>query len=149
MRAWWLRLALWLLLVPWPAVASASVFELFGASPRAVGLAGALSAGASGGEAAFHNPAMLGGATHGSVWAGGSATGFQLNIRLQRPLCTDGWQVCSGQYLGGFASRAPLLPKDSQGFQFGWSYPLGGVLRDKVTLGAGLALPYEIGRAHV
>jgi hypothetical protein len=140
-RAAWLGAAL-LVVAGWPGVAHASVFELFGGSPRAVGLAGALTAGASGGEAAFHNPAQLAAIGAGQVWAGLSATAFDLSMQMARPVCTDGWSVCHAQHLAGYAFRAPQLPRDSQGLQLGWAYPLGGVFRHRLSLGAGLALPW-------
>ncbi len=124
-----------------PALSHASVFEMFGASPRAVGMGGGMSAAASGGEAAFHNPALLGGATLGSVWAGYSFTRFSLDVQLARPACTNGYLACNGQYVAGFSSREPQLPKDSSAFEFGWTYPLGGIFRHRVVFGAGLALP--------
>ncbi len=124
-----------------PSIAKASVFELFGASPRSVGLVGALSAGASGGEATFHNPAMLSGASAAQVWVGFSATQFDLGIQTQRPVCTASVLSCSGQYVNGYAFRSPQIPSNSNGLQIGWAFPVGGVFRDRLSLGAGLALP--------
>jgi hypothetical protein len=124
-----------------PCSGFASVFELFGASPRAVGMGGAMSAAASGGEAAFHNPALLGGATIGDVWAGISFTRFSLDVEQARPVCTAGYLTCSGQHIAGFSSRATQLPRDSSAFEIGWAYPVGGIFRDRVVFGAGLALP--------
>lgn len=126
----------------WPIAANASIFDMFGASPRSVAMAGAMSAAASGGDAAFHNPAMLGGSTVGNVWAGFAVSQMSLGVQMARPVCTNGFATCSGQHLAGFSSRQPQLPRDSSAFELGWAYPLGGVFRDRVVLGAGLALPY-------
>ncbi len=125
------------------APAFASVFEMFGAGPRAVGMGGAMTAAASGGEASFHNPAMLAGAALAGAWGGFDYTHFDLNITLQRPVCTDATASCRSQFPGGFSSRAPQLPRDTGGAQLGWHYPLGGVFKERVVLGASLALPAD------
>ncbi len=123
------------------AAGHASVFEMFGAGPRAVGMGGAMTAAASGGEAAFHNPAMLAGAALAGAWGGFDYTHYDLSITLQRPVCLDATATCRSQYLGGFSSRAPQLPTDSSGAQVGWHYPLGGIFKERVVVGATLALP--------
>lgn len=124
-----------------PLSLSASVFEMFGAGPRAAGMAGAMTAAATGGEAAFHNPAMLAGSTLAGAWGGFNVTHNALTITLQRSVCTDGTPVCRGRFPDGFSHRGTQLPRDSSGAQLGWHYPLGGVFRDRVVLGAGLSLP--------
>lgn len=128
-------------LLLWPICADASVFEMFGAGSRGVGMSGALSAAASGGEAAFHNPAMLGGVVTPGAWAGYNATLNDLHVDLARPVCISAYATCRGQYIGGFSARAPQTPRDSQAFMAGWHYPLGGLFRDRVALGAALSLP--------
>lgn len=128
-----------LLLVP--IASNASVFEQFGAGPRSAALVGALSGSADGGEAAFHNPALLTHAPLAGAWFGVAATGHALSVQLARPVCEGRYLACRGQHQAGFSSRAAQLPRDSQGFQLGWHYPLGGPLRGKAALGAGLSLP--------
>ncbi|MSP91982.1 MAG: hypothetical protein EXR79_09325 [Myxococcales bacterium] len=124
------------------ARAEASVFDMFGASPRAVALAGTGAAAARGGEAAFHNPALLAASPVAGAWGGATWTRSALSIQLQRPVCEDRWQKCHALHPAGFSTRAPQLPRDSSGFAFGWHYPVGGVFRDRITLGAQLALPH-------
>ena len=121
------------------SAASASVFEMFGAGPRAVGMAGAMTAAASGGEAAFHNPAMLAGSVLAGAWGGFDMTHYDLTISLARPVCTDATATCRSAFPGGFSSRAAQLPRDTSGVQLGWHYPLGGIFKERVVLGAGLA----------
>ncbi len=120
---------------------SASVFELFGAGPRSLATVGAGTASADGGEAAFHNPAMLMASPLAGAWFGMSATKMALRIDLQRPACTDAFAACSARYPSGFSSRHPVLPTDSGAFEMGWNYPVGGVLRNRLAFGASLALP--------
>lgn len=127
-----------------PASAFASVFEMFGAGPRAVSMAGAMTAAANGGEAAFHNPAMLSSARIAGAWFGIDTTHNALDVQLSRPSCTDDYLACRAQHINGFAFRKPQLPKDSSGLAMGWHYPIGGFFRNRVALGASLALP--IGR---
>lgn len=133
----WLCAALLLAAAP----AEASVFEMFGAGPRAIAMVGAETAAAQGGEASFHNPAMLLAVPLAGAWFGMSATRMGLSATLQRPVCLGAYASCAGQYPGGFSQRQVVLPKDSNAFEFGWNYPIGGVLRNRVALGAGLALP--------
>jgi hypothetical protein len=104
-------------------------------------MGGAMTAAASGGEAAFHNPAMLAGSVLAGAWGGLDATHYDLNITLARPVCTDATVTCRGAFPGGYSSRAPQLPRDASGVQLGWHYPLGGVFKERVVLGVGLALP--------
>jgi hypothetical protein len=117
----------------------ASVFDLFGAGPRAVALSGTMAAAARGGEASFHNPALLAASPVAGAWGGWSATGFDFDVKLARPVCKASWQTCHGQFREGFSNRAPALPRGSQAFVLGWHYPVGGVFQDRVSLGAGLA----------
>lgn len=124
-----------------PCAAHASVFEMFGAGPRAVGMGGAMTAAASGGEASFHNPAMLGGAALAGAWGGFDFTHNALTITLSRPVCTGDTSMCRTNFPTGFSTRNPQLPRDSSGFQLGWHYPLAGIFHRRVVLGAGLSLP--------
>ncbi len=119
----------------------ASVFELFGAGPRSMAMVGASTASAEGGEAAFHNPAMLMASPLAGAWFGVSTTRMGLDITLQRPVCTGSYTSCNSQYPGGFSSRNPVLPENSSAFELGWNYPVGGILRNRLAFGAALALP--------
>lgn len=137
------RLALcaaWLLIC-WTSPAEASVFELFGGGPRANGLVGALTASARGGEAAFHNPAMLLTSPLGGAWFGMSLTRVDLHVGLTKPYCKGAPVSCAQQFPGGSSTRQPAMPADSSAFELGWNYPVGGILRRRLALGAGLALP--------
>jgi len=124
-----------------PATGFASVFELFGAGPRSVAMAGALSGAAHGGEAAFHNPALLADASWGGVSLGASGSHFGLDVSLQRPICTEAYTTCRNLHGTSFASRAAKQPPSSTGMQFGWHAPLGGALRKRVVVAALMALP--------
>ncbi len=122
-------------------VATASTFELFGAGPRGTGLAGALTAASQGGEAAFHNPAMLVDAPLAGAWLGYGATQSGFYVKQKNPVCTGSYAACSAQHPGGFSFRSAALPQDTQAFALGWNYPLGGVLRNRMAVGVALALP--------
>lgn len=123
------------------APAEASVFELFGGGPRANGLVGALTASARGGEAAFHNPAMLLASPLGGAWFGVSQTRVDLQVGMTRPYCRGAPLTCAKQFPAGSSTRQPAQPADAAAFELGWNYPVGGVLRRRLALGAGLALP--------
>ena len=141
MRAARLALAAALACALLPHPAFASVFEMFGAGPRAMSMAGAMTAAAYGGEASFHNPALLASAKVAGAWFGMDTTNYNLDVQMARPVCTGDYLACRAQYINGFSSRAPQLPKDSSGFALGWHYPVGGIFRGKVAFGASLALP--------
>ncbi len=100
-----------------------------------------MTAAASGGEASFHNPAMLAGSTLAGAWGGFDYTHYSLDINMARPVCTDPTATCRSLFPAGFSSRAPRLPRDTSGAQLGWHYPLGGIFKERVVLGASLALP--------
>ncbi len=121
-------------LVLGPAVASGSVFELFGAGPRSVAMAGALAGAAHGSEAAFHNPAMLADSSWGGVSLGASGSHFGLDVGLQRPVCTAGYMACRQKHGTFFASRSAKQPPTSTGLQLGWHAPLGGALKKRVVV---------------
>ncbi len=123
------------------SAAHASVFELFGGGPRANGLVGALTASARGGEASFHNPAMLLASPLGGAWFGLSMTRVALQVGMTRPYCGGSPVTCAGKQPGGYATRQPVTPANSSAFELGWHYPVGGILRQRLALGAGLALP--------
>ena len=135
----WLALAALVWMVP--AWAFASTFELFGAGPRGTGLAGALTAAAQGGEAAFHNPAMLLDSPLAGAWLGYGSQQSSLYVRQQRPVCTGSYVGCSTAHPDGFSARAAALPQNTAAYSLGWNYPLGGVLRNRVAVGVALALP--------
>ncbi len=136
-----LTLCLATVLTIWPGQASASVFELFGAGPRSVAMAGALAGAAHGGEAAFHNPAMLADSSWGGVSFGASGSHFGLNVGLQRPVCTASYLACRQAHGTFFSSRSAKQPPTSTGMQLGWHAPLGGALRKRVVVAALMALP--------
>jgi hypothetical protein len=125
------------------ATGRASVFELFGAGPRSVGMAGAMAGAARGAEAAFHNPALLGDSRLAGVWAGFTSTVHDLSVQLARPACTGPYLACRAQHIAGFSSRETHLPRDTGGLTLGWHYPLGGVFHNRVVLGAALAMPWK------
>ncbi len=121
--------------------AQASIFEVFGAGPRGTAMAGALTAAAQGGEAAFHNPAMLMASPLAGAWGAATITQSQLFVHLQRPVCTGAYLACQGKHPDGFSARMPVTPRDTAAWAVGWHYPLGGVLRDRMAVGMALAVP--------
>lgn len=104
-------------------------------------MAGALTAAAQGGEASFHNPAMLLASPLAGAWLGFGVQQSELYVTLARPVCTGNYVACRTQNPDGFSSRAPTLPQNTQAWALAWNYPLGGVLRHKVAAGLAMALP--------
>ena len=106
--------------------AQASVGDVFGFGSRSAGLAGAATALAEGFEATYYNPARVGGAARfsfGFLGAGGTLTAGG-----QRQSLDDAFGFVIG-------AAAPV--------------PLGGVLRDRIHVGAGFfLLPDKIVRAR-
>ena len=121
--------------------AEASVLELFGAGPRSVAMAGAMAGAAYGGEAAFHNPALLADASWGGVSLAASGSHFGVDVALQRPVCAASYSDCRAKHSTWFSSRAARKPPSSSGFQLSWHAPLGGALRKRVVIGALVAMP--------
>ncbi|MCB9738344.1 MAG: outer membrane protein transport protein [Deltaproteobacteria bacterium] len=123
--------------------ASASVFELFGADPRGVAMAGAMAAVAEGPAAAFYNPAALHDAPTGSMQIGWAATAFGLDIHLARPVCTLASDRCRSLWGGTTARHGPLLPRSGQHLQLGWNAHHRRVLGGRLAFGALLTLPAQ------
>lgn len=103
-----------------PAVASASVPDLFGYGPRGLGMASTLTATAAGAEAVYYNPAGLAFSTRPDF-----ALGFQ---RTEHFLSID------GQGLEADPSSAITI-----GLQV--PLPFGGVLANRLAIGFGFVIP--------
>jgi long-subunit fatty acid transport protein len=94
--------------------------DLFGLGARAQAMAGALGANAEGFESVYHNPAGL--------------------ASDRRPSFTLGYRLASFDLeLDGVAREVRDAPALTLGF--GMPLPLGGALRDRLSLGLGFVIP--------
>ncbi|HUB05372.1 MAG TPA: hypothetical protein VMB50_00130 [Myxococcales bacterium] len=119
MRGWLLPL-----LLLWSSAGLAQEMDFFGFNPRAVGMAGVQAASDGDFTAIYYNPALLHGAT------------FGLGYVYEQPFfhaTTLGTPAFGSSSVHGLA--------DAEGYTFGFSVPLGGVLRNWVTLGFGGYIP--------
>ncbi|MCK6546623.1 hypothetical protein L6R52_12305 [Myxococcota bacterium] len=109
-----------------PSIARANPWDLYGFNPRAVAMAGSLTAGADDFTAVYYNPASLTIAT---------TPGFGLGFVASRPRLTLDFDK---------AERAipDLAPPKSDGVTFGAVFPLGGkAVKNRIVLGLGLSVP--------
>jgi hypothetical protein len=107
-----------------PTAASAQEFDLFGFNPRAVSMGGVQAAADGDFTAAYYNPALLHGASVG------------VGYTYEQPFFKE---TTLGPPTFGVSSVHKLT--DAEGYTFGFSVPLGGVVHDWVTLGFGGYLP--------
>ena len=112
-----------------PLVASASVYEQVGGSPRGTAM-GAQVAAAADASATFANPALLSGLLTPTVEVAGSGLLYNAEVA---PLSSGATLDCSA-----------CRPVDSYGVQVGLVSPLGGKLKGRVTVGASLYLPSDV-----
>lgn len=112
-----------------PAVASASVYEQVGGSPRGTAM-GAQAAAAADASATFANPALLSALQVPTVEVAGSGLFYGADVAPLSPGATLDCSACR--------------PQDALGTQVGIVSPLGGRLRGRVTVGASLYLPADV-----
>jgi len=138
-----LGLGLVLVCLAVPARGDASMLDLYGFGPRAVGMGSAMTAVGGDYSATFYNPGALTEARRSTVSAGYVVAAPLFDISLGRPVCQDSHALCTSRFggPGGYSSRAPVLPETTQGVTIGWSKPLGGIFKKHVALGAGLFVP--------
>ncbi len=103
-----------------------NTFDVFGYSGRSVGMAGALTAGATDYTALFYNPAAL--TLQPKISLGAGATLMVPDVFIDRD---DADSEITGR-----------LPELNAGLHLGWRYPLGGVFEEKVAIGLGVYLPF-------
>lgn len=116
-----------------PSRGNAGSFDLFGHTPRDIGMGGAMTAAVIGYSALYYNPAAL--TLDKSHLLG-------LGLQLASPsLFVDR----EGREGGGVGSAAPetAMPDTHVGLSFGWVKPVGGVFDDRLALGLSLSLPLE------
>ncbi len=114
------------LLVGLPA--RASVFDVYGFTPRARGLGNAQVADADDFTATFYNPALLTRRKQVNVGAGYLATFPKLTI--DRRYAADFQKEIGNE-----------LPESFNGIHMGALFPLGGLFGNRVALGVGVYLP--------
>lgn len=108
--------------------ADASVFDVYGFTPRARGLGNAQVAEADDFTATFYNPALLTRRKQVNVGAGYLATFPRLTI--------------DRHYTADFQKEvANELPESFSGVHLGALFPLGGLFGNRVALGVGVYLP--------
>jgi hypothetical protein len=110
-----------------PSRVDAGSFDLFGHTPRDIGMGGAMTAAVIGYSALYYNPAAL--TLDKSHLLG-------LGLQLASP--------------GLFVDREDegvepetALPDTHVGLSFGWVKPVGGVFDDRLALGLSISLPIE------
>lgn len=106
------------------SAASAQEMDLFGFQPRAIGMGGVQAASEGDYTAAYYNPALLRG---GSVGVG---------YIYQQPFFHE---TLVGSATTGTVSVHQLT--DSEGYAFGFAVPLGGILKDRATIGLAGYIP--------
>lgn len=109
-----------------PSAASANPWDLYGFNPRALSMAGSLTAGADDFTAVYYNPASLTIAT---------TPGFGIGFVASRPRLSLDFDEAE-RPIRDFA------PPKSDGVTFGALFPLGGkAVRNRIALGLGLSVP--------
>jgi long-chain fatty acid transport protein len=109
--------------------AHANIFETLGFGPRAIGMAGAVTADANDYSASWYNPAMLVTRTDANVglgfnWQHVGASVSTLDPNQSARLdCTE------------------CQPVNAYGFSAGAIFPLGGKVKNRIALGAGAYIP--------
>jgi long-chain fatty acid transport protein len=103
-----------------------STFDIFGYNPRGMGLGGALGGGSTDYTAAYYNPAAL---------TSEKKVNLGLGISLTAPLLFVDRSMPDSEH-------PTVLPEGHGGLNFGWKYPVGGILQEKVALGVSLHLPF-------
>ncbi len=109
-----------------PVAARANPFELFGFTPRGVGLGGAMVGLADDLAGSFYNPAGIIGHTKTEFGIGFADTVPALHINRDKASTAN-----------TTSADAPAAPR----FEFGLIFPLGGLFKDRLVLGLGFGHP--------
>jgi long-subunit fatty acid transport protein len=112
-------------LLAWPA--RANPFELFGFTPRGIGMGGAMVGLADDVAGSFYNPAGIVGHTKAEFGIGFADTIPALHINRAK--------TSAGTPISGEVDSAPR-------FEIGIIFPLGGLLKDRVVIGIGGGHPF-------
>lgn len=122
----WVRAALVAGLVV-PSAARAGTFDIFGHTPRDIGMGGAMTAAVIGYSALYYNPAALTRDKQHSLGLGLHLSAPFLTIDRESPAATP----------------AAVLPDTHVGVSLGWVKPFGGIFDDRLAVGVSVSLPIE------
>lgn len=122
----WVRAALVAGLVV-PSAAHAGTFDIFGHTPRDIGMGGAMTAAVIGYSALYYNPAALTRDKQHSLGLGLHLSAPFLTIDRESPAATP----------------AAVLPDTHVGVSLGWVKPFGGIFDDRLAVGVSVSLPIE------
>jgi long-chain fatty acid transport protein len=137
MRKFVLVLSVWLLTT---VIVTANPLDRFGFGTRGPGMGNAYSAGVDDYTATFYNPAALGFMKHPT--AGAAITYHDIHLEVDGAV-KDEFYDADGDGLVDTAREVETTakPEDARGLDFGFSLPIGGILRERVALGVGIHLP--------
>lgn len=107
--------------------AAAGTFDIFGGSPRDIGMGGAMTGAVLGPTALFYNPAALTLEKAHTIGA---------SFRLSVPLL-------SIERANPDAEPESVLPESHSSVTLGWVKPLGGIFDDRLAFGISIFLPLE------
>lgn len=107
--------------------ARASSFDIFGVTPRDIGMGGAMTAAVLGYSSLFYNAAAL---------TRDRANSLALDLQLTAPLLGVTREDSD-------AAPATVYPDPHVGLSFGYVKPFGGVFDDRLALGLSVSLPIQ------
>ncbi len=122
-----MRFAPLLLALTLTSPAHAGGYDIFGVTPRDIGMGGAMTASVIGFSALYYNPAAL---------TLDRANSLGLNLALSVPLLEVDREDPT-------ATPATVLPETHANATFGWVKPIGGIFEDRLAFGVSLSLPVE------
>ena len=128
-RSWYLMVtsvcAAWAVL--WSPICHASYYELYGFTPRATAMGGAMTAAVTDFAATYYNPAAMTVTKQGRVGLVGQLRVPALTVERSDTLLAS--------------EHETVLPEFGGGLSLGWLYPMGGIFEDRIALGVSLHLP--------